>query len=278
MSSTRAEPGAPPVAPRDASTVVLLRDTPAGVEVFLVQRAASMDFMGGLFVFPGGKLDAEDSSAAMRARIAGGADAAAVLAFADAVDDAHAVALAVTAVRETLEEAGVLLGVDRQPAELEALRRRLLDGASLAALLEQHGLTLELSALAALARWITPAFERKRYDTRFYVARAPDDQRAGFDARETVACRWLAPARAIDEARAGTIKLAPPTLHTLEQLSGVPDVEAALALARSRPPPLIEPLIRQIGDDLVVIYPGDPEHPVRESAMPGPTRLVLPRR
>jgi 8-oxo-dGTP pyrophosphatase MutT (NUDIX family) len=277
MSSTKAE-ATPPVAPRDASTVVLLRDARDGVEVFLVQRAASIAFMGGLFVFPGGKLDQGDVADAIRARIASGLDCSAVRAFSDAVDLPHSVGLAVTAVRETLEEAGLLLGVTRCPPELDALRQRLLDGESFATLLAQHALSLDLSPLAALSRWITPTFEQKRYDTRFYVARAPGDQLAGADARETVASRWLAPAQAIDEARSGAIKLAPPTLHTLELLSGLPDVDSALALARSRPPPLIEPLLRQVGDQIMVIYPGDPEHPIKEPAMPGPTRLLLPRR
>lgn len=269
---------AEPSAPRDASTVVLLRDTRDGIEVFLVQRAASIEFMGGLFVFPGGKLDAADMSAAIQGRIRRGVDSEAVSAFADAVGTTHAVGLAVAAVRETLEEAGVLLGVSDRPAELEALRRSMLDGARLDEVLAQHDLWLDLSPLVPLARWITPAFERKRYDTRFYLARAPLDQRAGADARETVASRWIAPAQAVAEAGAGELRMSPPTLHTLEQLADARDVDAALALARSRPPPLIEPLMRRDGEQWVVIYPGDPEHPVREPAMRGPTRITLPRR
>jgi 8-oxo-dGTP pyrophosphatase MutT (NUDIX family) len=265
----------PPVVPRPAATVVLARDASAGgIEIYLVQRHASIGFMGGMHVFPGGKVCDGDESPAMRACIR---DAAALRgdAWGDDVDASAALARTIAAARETFEEAGVLLGTDAPGATLLALRRRLLAGEAFATLLAEQSLSLQLASLQPFSRWITPDSEPVRFDTSFFVARAPHDQEAEHDRMEAVDALWIAPARALEVAARGEIRLAPPTARTLESLRDVTSVEAAHALARSRPPPIVLPLIRPIGDELVLLYPGDPDHPLKTPALEGPTRRVL---
>lgn len=264
-----------PVVPRPAATVVLARDVQAGgIEIYLVQRHASIGFMGGMHVFPGGKVCAEDESSAMRACIR---DAAALPghAWGDDVDANAAFARTVAAARETFEEAGVLLGCSAPHAILVELRRRLLAGAAFATLLAEQSLSLQLASLQPLARWITPDSEPVRFDTSFFLTRAPHDQEAEHDRMEAIDSLWITPARALEAAARGDIRLAPPTARTLETLRDATSVEAAHALARSRPAPVVLPLIRPIGDELVLLYPGDPDHPVKEPVFEGPTRRVL---
>lgn len=269
------------VEPKPASTVVLARDcAQGGIEVFLVQRHGGMGFMGGMHVFPGGKISADDGSERMRALIVDHErQHARHCVWGSDVPAPESLARAVAAVRETFEEAGVLLAepaaLARAHALLAGLRSRVLAGESFVALLEHAELTLELGVLQPLSRWITPAGERQRFDTTFYVARAPDDQLADHDRTESVAGEWLTPEQAAEAARNGRIRLAPPTALTLESLAGAASVDAALALAAGRPPPTVLPILKAIDSDLVILYPGDPEHPVKTPAFAGPTRRVL---
>lgn len=265
------------VTPLPASTVVLVRDTHPGIEVLLIQRHAGMGFMGGMHVFPGGKVHPSDACPEAHARIAAsplecvwGAD----------VDLAETEARALAAIRETFEEAGVLLGTQAElpAAELAELRSELLAGAPFPALLELAGVTLALTTLCPLSRWITPASERMRFDTSFYVARAPAHQQADHDRGESVASAWLSPEAALASAQAGRIRLAPPTALTLESFLPARSVADALALAASRPPPTVLPILLVADGDVVVVYPGDPEHPAAEPVFPGPTRRIMRRK
>jgi 8-oxo-dGTP pyrophosphatase MutT (NUDIX family) len=268
-----------PVAPKPAATVVLARDLAHGdgIEVFLVQRHGAMGFMGGVHVFPGGTLSADDFGERVQARIAEPAEQQVVRPWRPELGREHAIGLAVTAIRETFEEAGILLGGIPPATDLAALRARLLAGEAFAALLEESGLNLRLDVLRPLSRWVTPKLEPKRYDTLFYLARCPDDQRAEHDRQETVAGVWLTPAAALDRRRGGEIRLAPPTARTLDGLRGVRSVEAALAGAAAAAPPRIEPVVHIDGDEVWVLLPGDPDHPDRERALEGATRELLRR-
>jgi 8-oxo-dGTP pyrophosphatase MutT (NUDIX family) len=261
---------------RAAATVVLLRDTEPGVEVFLVQRHGSLGFMGGMHVFPGGKVSASDTRAELEPyahdvacidRHAWGAD----------VDRDQAFARAVAGLRETFEEAGVLLCAPALGPDAAVARARLLAGAPFCEVLSALQVQLQLGALQPLSRWITPESEPVRFDTSFYVARAPDDQVAEHDRGESIAALWVSPGDALARADAGAIRLAPPTARTLETLADAASVEAAIRVAAQRPPPLVMPVIRTVGDELVIYYPGDPEHPVNERAFAGPTRHTMRR-
>jgi len=261
---------------RAASTVVLLRDGATGVEVYLVQRHGSIGFMGGMHVFPGGKVADSDARAALEAHAH---DVACIdrHVWGGDVDRDASFARAVAAIRETFEEAGVLLCAQPIGSGAGAARARLLAGAPFAEVLSELRVQLQLDALQPLSRWITPESEPVRFDTCFYVARAPSDQVAEHDRGESIAGLWLSPADALAREQAGAIRLAPPTARTLEGLVGVVSVDAAIGEAARRAPPLVMPVIRTVGDEVVIYYPGDPEHPVAEPALPGPTRRVLRR-
>src|SRR5579863_1800505 len=183
----------PPVTPRDAATVMLLRPAGAGpaggaaaepgLEVYMLRRRTSMAFAAGAYVFPGGSVDSADAAADIAWA---GPDAAEWGRRLGAPAD-QARILVCAAVRETFEESGVLLaGPDAGTvlattggAEWEADRSELLAGSlSLAQLLRRRGLVLRSDLLRPWARWITPVTEARRYDTRFFAAALPAGQRA----------------------------------------------------------------------------------------------------
>jgi 8-oxo-dGTP pyrophosphatase MutT (NUDIX family) len=271
---TASEP--PPASPpRDSATVLLLRDGRAGLEVFMVRRHGRSAFMANAHVFPGGTVDPQDMEPALWERTRGrsASDAAGAL---GEEDEGRALGLFCAAVRETFEEAGILLGrLERPAAGVEAARQRLLAGDPLAAVLGSLQALVELDRLVPHSRWITPEVEPRRYDARFFMAVAPPDQTARHDQVETTAGVWLEPRVAIERERAGQIHLPPPTLRTLEAIAGHPSSDAALAEAAARRPPTIAPVFREMGGQVVLCLPGDPGHPVAEPGLPGPTRLVL---
>jgi 8-oxo-dGTP pyrophosphatase MutT (NUDIX family) len=222
-----------PVPPRDAATVMLLRAAPAGTEVYMLRRLSSMAFAPGAFVFPGGKVDERDTD--------GGHGWAGPpperLAPALGVPAAGAAALVRAAVRETFEECGVLLAgpaADTIVTEVtgpdwEADRQALADGSvSLAELLIRRNLVLRGDLLRPWSRWVTPEAEERRYDTRFFVATMPADQRAAGGTGESDRAAWLRPAAAVAAAEAGELTLLPPTAITLGELAAFPGIQAVL--------------------------------------------------
>lgn len=270
----RIEHDGPPVTPRDSATVILLRDEDAGFSVFMVRRHAKSGFMAGAYVFPGGTLDEEDGAPSLLTRVVGRApdEAARVLAE---HDGARALALHVAALRETFEEAGILLA-DGVTKELEAARERLTRGeVTFEALVSELDVRLRADALTPLARWVTPEVEPRRYDARFFLARAPREQRAAHDQVEVTAGEWLRPADALERGLRGDIQLPPPTMRTLECLRAFPTAADAIRDAASRPPPLVCPVFRKAGASWALTLPGDPEHPERKRVLEGPTRFVL---
>ena len=117
--------------------------------------------------------------------------------------------------------------------------------------------------------------ESRRFDTRFYIAVMPEGQRASHDGAETTSATWLRPAVAIDDMLAGRIKLAPPTVRTLQWLADFDDAEAVIADALSRKPPLVRPRIVTADSGWFLALPGDPEHPEDDAVLPGATRMVF---
>ena len=198
-------PAKPAAQPRDAATVVVLRDRAgsvhkAGVEVYLVKRSRAVDFMAGAHVFPGGRLDKADSS------------------------------LTACAVRETFEEAG---------------------------------LVLDPATLVPWVRWITPEISPKRFDARFFLARAPEGQEPKVDGYEATEGLWIDPVAALRRWEEGGMLLAPATAKSVEMLTSFPTVDAALAAAASRQPPVAMPLVwndEETGRAYISL-PGDPRHP-----------------
>jgi 8-oxo-dGTP pyrophosphatase MutT (NUDIX family) len=216
------EPVAPP---RPAATVLLLRPP---LHVYLVRRAATMAFAGGMYAFPGGTVDPRDA----------GTDldwVAPPERLGLPADQARAVVCA--AVREVFEETGVLLAgadagsvlPDVSTADWEEARRAVeAREIGFAQLLRERGLVLRGDLLAAWSRWITPEFEPRRYDTYFFLARLPEGQLTRHIGTEASHAAWAAP------ADTGDLPMLPPTRVTLEQLARFDSVDAALAGALHR--------------------------------------------
>lgn len=253
---------------RDATTVLLLRpgDGPHPFEIFMVRRTKRAKFMASAMVFPGGRVDAADADDGLAARCDLSREAAAQRMGMD--DGAQALALLVAGVRETFEEAGLLLArradgpLDLGDAALIARLAKHRDAlnaheTTMAAVAEAEDLRLELDRLAFYARWITPPIESRRFDARFLVARAPRGQRGQHDTVETTASAWLAPQAALDAYAADDIQLAPPTLRVLLELARSASIEAALKTDGVPRP--IQPQPQFVAGDLHLLLPGDPD-------------------
>ncbi|MDB5218539.1 MAG: putative NUDIX/MutT-family hydrolase [Myxococcaceae bacterium] len=271
-----------PVAPKDASTLVIVRPKEGGgIEVFCVERNKKSRFMGGAIVFPGGKLDGSDVLAEWTPlttppRL----PSRGTVPF--TVNDAHFRSLAIAGARETLEEAAILHVSDGKvtQAELFALRKELTTlPDALRAFLSKRRLRLDLGALHPFARWITPEAESRRFDARFFVAIAPEGQTGFHDEHETMASFWATPAEVLRRFEAGEVQLMPPTHRTIVMLGDCFSTEEVLQLANSSNlDPICPRLVKHAdknGETMALVLPGDPEHAVREQRVPGPSRYVL---
>jgi 8-oxo-dGTP pyrophosphatase MutT (NUDIX family) len=235
---------ADPAPARPAATAILLRDSAAGPEVLLMKRLRSAGFVPGAYVFPGGRVDLADGDPVLLDRADGiGPETSPEPKF------------WLAALRETFEEAGVLLARNpmgqgladaaRDPV-LAQWREALLGGeATLLEVADSLGVRLALDEMVACAHWITPLAEPRRYDTHFFLARLPEGLEVRPDPREMADAVWLAPAAALDRFRAGRLPMVFPTVATLESLLGYGSVEAALEAFRGRPvTPVLPRLVR----------------------------------
>ena len=261
-----------PAVPRDAATVVVLREGERGVEVFCVLRHAKSSFLGGAVVFPGGKVDAADGAEAWRAQASAPHPRASLFAG----EAVSAATLAIAACRETLEEGG-LLPLD-QPLDglaLTALRTELAASpGALASALARLGRRLDLGALVPWARWVTPTAESRRFDARFFLLELPPGQVGRHDEHETTMSFWGRPSDVLDRFFRGEIFLAPPTTRTLELLADAGSVARAMALAAEQSLAPICPAFMP-ADPPYLSLPGDPTHEIAERRVTGPTRFVL---
>jgi 8-oxo-dGTP pyrophosphatase MutT (NUDIX family) len=257
--------------PRNAATVMLLRPAAgeeqrrAGFEVYMLRRKPSMAFAPGAYVFPGGSVDQRDADEEV-AWAGPGAD------HWGRVFDAPpelARALVCAAVRETFEESGILLAgpspdtvvADTTAEDWEADRHALLDrSVSLAEMLARRGLILRSDLLRPWSRWITPAVEPRRFDTRFFAAALPAGQRTRDVGGEASAVEWISPADALDAGRARRIQLWLPTAMTLAELAEYRDVDDVLGARREVRPLLPEVIVSEGSTWLKV--PGDREYPL----------------
>jgi 8-oxo-dGTP pyrophosphatase MutT (NUDIX family) len=273
----------PAAPPKDAATIILVRNAPdaEGIEVFCVERSKQSRFLGGAIVFPGGKLDASDASPEW-SDLTTAVRPIRPSSVPFTRDAEHLRALAISAARETLEEAAILHATSAVgDADLLALRARLVsEPGALRAFLTERGLRLDLQALHPLARWITPEAEARRYDARFFVAVAPNGQTGAHDEHETMASFWASPAEILRRWAAGEVQLAPPTHATLAQLAACASSESVLeAASKTSLDPICPRLVPQKAEDgtdtMALVLPGDPEHEISEVRLPGPSRYVL---
>lgn len=225
--------------PIPAATLVILRDRPGGPEVLMVERGATLVFAGGALVFPGGRIDAGDHAIA---RAIGGE-----------IEDAAA---RVAAIRETIEEVGLAIGID---AGLAEHRDALLAGEPAEALLPAAA--FDLDALVYFARWLPLGLSHRIFDTRFYLARGDGDPVA--DGEENSRAFWTRPA----DVLAGGGRIIFPTRRNLERLATYSTVEAALADARARPVRTVTPWIEDRGGVQHLCIPDDLGYPVTAEPM-----------
>jgi 8-oxo-dGTP pyrophosphatase MutT (NUDIX family) len=266
------------VPPRDAATLVVVRDaTGGGIEVFCVERQKA-GFLGGAVVFPGGKLDAGDLDPAWVDLSTAPRPSGARM----APDDATLRGLAIAACREALEEAAILplVGEPLAHGELVAWRDRIArKETTLRALVAEAARRLDLGALHPMARWVTPAAESRRFDARFFLFAADGALTGVHDDHETTASFWARPHEVMRRFVAGELQLAPPTHRTLETLAAARDVRDALdaAAAACLDPicPRLVPHRDASGETMALVLPGDPEHEVSEARSPGKSRYVL---
>ncbi len=270
--------------PRASSTVVLLRDDPQkGLEVFLLRRHTASAVLGGAFVFPGGKLDEADCSPELHTYLDTSSQALHRALGEPDLPEHTAVGLYVAAVREVLEECGVLYAraSDSQALAHNSEQRQQWQQAlhgrqGFAEVLKSAGLCVDTQHLAPWSRWITPvqpSVTNKRFDTRFFVAVLPDGQHPIHDNIEAIDSVWLTPFDALARYWAGDLPLAPPQIMTLVSLLPHLDTESVLKAAKGQIPPLVLPEAFDDAGIRTLCYPGDPRHSVSQRAMRGPTRL-----
>ncbi len=232
------------VVPKPASSILLVRDGDAGLEVFMVTRHHKIDFASGAMVFPGGKVDPADSDE----------DARAACSDSDDMDDRE-LAFRVSAIREAFEETGVLLATDSGGSPLTTERCRSLKEQyalavekgeiTIGALARKEGLQFDPAALTPFAWWITPAVLAKRFDTPFYVVEIPHGQRelAEHDGGEAVESVWIDPSEAVRLADAGKVTMVFATRLNLIKLAKASSVAEAIAQAASSEPVQVTPQV-----------------------------------
>ena len=238
----------PPATPVPAATLLLLRDDP--FEVLMARRRARGQFSSAL-VFPGGMVDPEDGSASWLP----------LLRNAEGLDE-HRRASRVAAIRETYEEAGVLLGATGDapfpPPEGP------LDAAAFRTMIADAGATLDLGLLVPFGHWIAPAILPRRFDTHFFVAAAPAGQEAVCDGCEIVATEWVRPSELLQRIAAGEGGLVLPTRMNLKRLSESRNTAEALARAAARPVVTVEPRVEQRPEGTFVVLPEEAGYGVTE--------------
>jgi len=257
---------------RDAAPVMLVRDGADGVEVFMLRRSTGAVFAGGFYVFPGGKVDDDDRDPAIGRLCRGRDDTGA---SEELGLPSGGLAFWVAAVRECFEEAGVLLaaGPDGEAvrfdepevaARFEEARRAVHAGSlRLTELCATRGLVITADVIEYVAHWITPEGESpRRFDTRFFLARAPVAQEPLHDAAETIESLWIQPSVALERHERGELGLMPPTIANLRFLVPHATADDALAAARAlpRPAPIQPKLRRDEGGGVSVVLPDDPAY------------------
>jgi 8-oxo-dGTP pyrophosphatase MutT (NUDIX family) len=261
--------------PKKATTIILLREKkPEGFEVFLLKRHEKSSFMGGNFVYPGGRVDRNDGSSEICSLCKGITLEEAHQILGGLLPADESFAHWVAGIRELFEEAGVLLSYDqsgnpfllKNPAERERFfnYRNLLqkDQLTICQLVQEERILLALDQLHYYAHWITPEARSERFDTRFFLARHPVGQEASYDKKETTAEVWLTPKEALEENLRGEVILSPPTLKTLEDLSRFKNIgEVFNSLKKNEIRPIL-PILTKISGDPLLIFPWDPEYEI----------------
>jgi len=245
------------VVPVPSSTLLLVRDGAAGLEVFMVERHRQIDFAPGAMVFPGGKLDPGDGAPELHRHCRGVEGLA-----------SEEIALRIGALREAFEECGVLLARARgedslvpaaRALEIEERHRQALhaEERSLLEVVEAEQLELACNLLVPFAHWITPEGSPRRYDTHFFLVAAPDDQVAAHDGKEGVDSVWITPPAAIEEEKAGRRTIVFPTLMQVRKLGCSETAAGAIEAARGAKVVTVLPRVEPGEGGPVICIPED---------------------
>ena len=251
--------------PVPAATILLLRNSPRGLETFMVVRHHQIDFASGALVFPGGKIDPGDFD------VRSHCDAT------DSIDD-MTLGMMVGAIREAFEESGVLLAranaesglISRDRiASLQPYRDKLnKNEITLLEFLNKEDLKLACDRLQLFAHWVTPPMMPKRFDTHFYLAVAPADHLAVHDGYESVDSRWITPKAAVKGASEGLYTIIFPTLMNVELLGQSHDVETAMSMARARNVVEVLPWTEKREEGNFICIPPEAGYPYSEQRLP----------
>lgn len=238
-----------------AATLILVREVEHDrPHLLMIERAAGMAFAAGALVFPGGRVDPGDRAIAAEPALVG----------TGATLDPEDAAARVAAIRESIEEVGIAIGLDPAPdaAAAARLRAALAGGGDFAALLAAAGHRLDLDRLTPFARWC-PAFkEARNFDTRFYLALAPEGAAAEADGGESVHSVWLSAGDALADAEAGRSRIIFPTLRNLERLARFASHADAVADAASHPIELIVPWVDERAGERWLCIPENRGYPI----------------
>lgn len=235
-----------PVTPVPAATVMVLRDTPGGIEVLMVQRTKKADFAGGALLFPGGKVDQDDHHL-LKAKLCN---------FSETIDE-DLRALRIAGAREIFEEAGLLFAREAQGGQLindararfinEKYRHQLLKKeVNFSEIISTEKLILATDLLVPFAHWITPITGKKRFDTHFLIAKAFEGQEASHDGSETLDTIWIRPATAIKDAEAGKRRVVFPTRMNLKKVDEALDSQTAIETAKKTPVVTVLPEVSEV--------------------------------
>lgn len=219
-----------------AATLVLLREQEAKPpELLMIERNGGMAFAAGALVFPGGRVDPQDREIAAHGNLAGGQY------------DPEEAAARIAAIRETIEEAGIAVGLGPgpDPTVVQTLRAALAQGKAFGALLQKEGLRLDLDQLVAFARWRPNFAETRIFDTRFYLARSPAGQAAVPDGGESVRALWATASDFVAGADAGRHRVIFPTRRNLERLATLPSFDEGRRHAAQFPVEMVTPWVEK---------------------------------
>lgn len=246
-----------PPTPSPSATLILARGCEAGIEVYLLRRSTISNFMPGVYVFPGGKLESEDKETSF---------------WQDHVDlpvDQLALVLggevnrmlpyAVAAIRETWEEAGLLMANTEIPHSDS--EQHVSGGLAFKRWIQANGILLSVSRLGHWHHWITPELMPRRFDTFFFTVPVEPGQDCRPDNHETVHGIWIHPKKALFENENGSLPLSPPTLVTLHQMLPFDDIDALMddTQCRSWPTPIM-PRLWPLENSALIIEPWDPDY------------------
>ncbi|MBN1473012.1 MAG: hypothetical protein JW914_00210 [Syntrophaceae bacterium] len=268
---------------KNAATVILVRHSEsAGWKIFLARRHHKQSFMAGAYVFPGGQVENYDNSPELGSYIKKSPDFnPARILQENELPDQEALGFFVAAIRETFEEIGILLGgsasgdfvsfhnKDVRARYTEHRRRLYASEITLGDIAREEGIVFFPEVLVPYAHWITPEFEKMRFDTRFFLAKLPPEQRPVADATELTESLWVTPQKALEMHFQKEIVLMPPTLKTIEELCAFKSIDELFAATANKE---IYPILPQLCGKFVLL-PHDPEYSIAEYKRPVDTAV-----